>query len=112
MVKIKGKTITLTKGDTLLVKVSIKDKDTNEDYIPSDGDEVRFALKSNYDDEQVLIYKEIPLDTLELLIPAEETKQLEVRTSPYVYDIQLTTATGYVDTFIDKGSLYITEEVE
>ena len=112
MVKIKGKTITLTKGDTLLVDISIKDKDTGEEYIPSEGDEIRFALKSSYDDPETLIYKEIPIDTLELLIPSEETKQLEVRTAPYVYDIQLTTVTGIVDTFIDKGSLYITEEVE
>lgn len=110
MIKIKGKTITLTKGDTLLVKIDVKFN--NEQYIPSDGDEIRFALKNNYNDPETLIYKVIPNDTLELMIPSEETKQLEVKNSPYVYDIQLTTASGIVDTFIDKGSLYITEEVE
>ena len=110
MLKIKGKTITLTKGDTLLVKIDVKAN--NEEYIPSEDDEIRFALKSSYSDPEVLIYKVIPNDTLELYIPSEETKQLEVRSTPYVYDIQLTTASGIVDTFIDRGSFYVTEEVE
>ena len=110
MVKIKGKMITITKGDTLLVKVDINCN--GEEYIPSEDDEVRFALKHKYDYPETLIYKVIPNDTLELLISSEETKQLSVKDSPYVYDIQLTTASGIVDTFIDRGSFYVTEEVE
>ena len=108
MIKISGKTIRMTKGDTLEVPVNIMTKEGLV-YIPAEGDVIRFAMKKNYDDEEPLILKTIPNDTLILRLESAETKDLEVRT-PYVYDIELTTVTGTVDTFL-SGSLYLTEEV-
>jgi hypothetical protein len=67
-------------------------------------------LKSEYNDPEPLILKTIPNDTLILRLESSETKQLEVRKVPYVYDIELTTSTGTVDTFL-SGTLYSTEEV-
>ena len=108
MVKIRNNKISITRGDTLETKVSIK-MDNGEDYIPSEEDQIRFALKQDYDDEQPLIVKVIPYDTLILRLEAAETKELEV--GSYVYDIELTTPDGFVDTFIDKQTLTVTEEV-
>ena len=108
MVKIRNNKISITRGDTLETKVSIE-MDNGEDYIPSEEDQIRFALKQDYDDEEPLIVKVIPYDTLILRLEAAETKELEV--GRYVYDIELTTPDGFVDTFIDKQSLTITEEV-
>ena len=109
MIKISGKTIRMTKGDTLEVPVIIMTKN-GEVYIPAEGDVIRFAMKKNYEDEEPLILKTIPNDTLILRLESSETKTLEVSKTPYVYDIELTTATGTVDTFL-SGSLYLTEEV-
>lgn len=109
-VKVKRTTITMTRGDTLRLKIGITDKDGNE-YIPVDGDKIRFALKRDYSDEKPLILKEIPNDTLILQLDPEDTKTLE-QPSEYVYDIQITLNDGTVDTFIAKAGFKLTEEVE
>lgn len=111
MIKLKGNTIYLTKGDTLDLKVNILDREGNE-FVPGEGDSFRFALKKDYSDEEPLIVKDIPASTLRLRLESTETKILEVSTRPYVYDIQATLSDGTVDTFIDRQKLYITEEVE
>lgn len=112
---IDGTSITLTRGDTMNVKVDIK-KD-GEVYTPESGDQVRFAvkhkiLKANkmgYIDDDPLILKDIPIDTMILSLDPEDTKDLAFDT--YVYDIELTFADGAVDTFIAKAKFKLTEEV-
>ena len=111
MIKLKGNTIYLTKGDTLDLKVNILDREGNE-FVPGEGDSFRFALKKDYSEEEPLIVKDIPASTLRLRLESAETKILEVSTRPYVYDIRATLSDGTVDTFIDRQKLYITEEVE
>lgn len=110
MYTIKKTSITLTRGDTLKAQISITDKDGNP-YDVKEGDVIRFAMKKTYSDPdtKVLIVKEIPNDTLILTLEPEDTKELPF--GQYVYDIQLTTAAGEVDTFITKASLTLTEEV-
>lgn len=113
--KIDGTTIALTRGDTLAVQVVIK-RD-GEPYSPEDGDQVRFALKHNklksdksgYIDDDPLIVKDIPIDTLVLQLDPEDTRDLAFGT--YVYDIEITFADGAVDTFIAKAKFKLTEEV-
>lgn len=106
---ISGNNITLTRGDTFAAEISITAPD-GDIYTPVEGDSIRFAMKSSYnDDEPCLILKDIPLDTMKLTILPEDTKPLTY--GSYVYDIQITKASGEVDTFI-KGKLKLTEEVE
>lgn len=50
---VNGTTITLTRGDTFMATVSITNPDGSE-YVPVDGDVIRFALKESYDDEDTL----------------------------------------------------------
>lgn len=78
-------------------------------YIPMNGDRIRFAMKNDYNDETPLLIKEIPIDTMILTLNPEDTKHLPF--GKYVYDIELTKATGEVDTFITKAILKLTEEV-
>lgn len=108
MVIIKNNVITITRGDTLETPVAIE-LESGKDFYPSNGDRIRFALKKRYSDPKPIIIKNIDGENLILRLDAEETKIL----SPgrYVYDIELTTAEGYVDTFIDRGEFYVTEEV-
>lgn len=108
MVNIQGSTITLTKGDTLRVTLSLTDYAGNT-YTPAAGDYIRFAMKRRYNDAVPLILKQIPNDTLVLEIEPSETKSLQC--AEYVYDIEMTYANGDVDTFINKAKLVLTEEV-
>ena len=124
MHKIEGTTISLTRGDTLEVQVGIKIKVSDceyQDYEIQDGDSVRFALKHNttkrradgyleYKDENPLIEKIIPTDTLVLTLDPADTKTLGF--GSYAYDIELTFADGRVDTFIADAEFILCEEVD
>ncbi len=113
---IDGTDITLTRGDTLRVKVSIILD--GEEYSPQAGDVVRFALKhrtlnkdkTDYSDTEPLILKTIPNDTLILTLDSADTKPLGFGT--YVYDVEITFNDGTVSTFITKSTFKLTEEVE
>lgn len=106
---ISGTDITLTRGDTLKALVRAEYQD-GTDYVPQEGDKIRFACKERYTDRAVLIEKDIPTDTMILVLNPEDTEHLEF--GRYVYDIQLTRANGDVDTFITKAKLKIAEEVD
>lgn len=103
----KTKQITLIRGDTLKMQVSILiDK---QPYTPVAGDVVRFAMKQSMSSSKVLIHKEIPIDTLILHLQPSDTKRLAF--GDYVYDIEITFANGDVDTFI-TGKMTLKPEVE
>lgn len=108
-VKILGTTITMTRGDSLKVKVDIFDSE-GKPYTPVEGDKIRFAVKRTYFDTKPLILKEIPIDTCLLQLEPNDTKNLK-QPSKLVYDIQITMTDGTVDTFIE-GTLKISEEVD
>ncbi len=111
MFSINGNEITVTRGDTLALRLDILYTDGSP-YAVGEGDVIRFALKQRYADAQPLICKEIPHDTMLLILEASETKQLRADWAPYVYDIQLTKGDGTVDTIIDRARFGVTEEVE
>lgn len=101
--------ITLTRGDTLIVQLSLTKN--NEPYVPVAGSSIRFAMKKKYTDPDtdVVLIKDISIDTLLLEIDPEDTKSLPMK-SKYVYDIQLTDEDDHIDTFI-KGTFTLSEEV-
>ena len=103
---VQGTTITLTRGDTFMALISITQSDGAQ-YLPVEGDSIRFAMKRSYEEEEPLLVKDIPIDTMKLILEPGDTKTLMF--GKYVYDIQVT---GEVDTFITKGSMKITEEVD
>lgn len=107
--KVRNNTIYLTRGDTFRATISIFNPDGTS-YTPIEGDSIRFAMKENVDDEECLINRDIPIDTMMLVIYPEDTKELDY--GNYVYDIQLTKADGDVDTFITASKLKLTYEVE
>lgn len=107
-VVISGNNISLTRGDSLILNISITKN--NEAYSPSSGDKVRFALnrEKNLRTEPIIL-KEVNIDTMQLILEPSDTKELAIGT--YFYDIELTTVDGYVDTFIGPASFKITSEV-
>lgn len=109
MYEIIGTKIKLTRGDSFYCEVEMKNKDDGTDYEPQPGDTVRFALKKRYNDPEPLIIKSIPTDTRILHLEPQDTKNLSF--GKYVYDIELTTANGDVDTFIWESEFELTKEV-
>lgn len=107
--RVRNNTIYLTRGDTFKAVISITYPDGSV-YTPKEGDQIRFALKENIEDEECLIWRDIPIDTMLLCLYPGDTKELEFGT--YVYDVQLTKANGDVDTFITASKLKLTAEVE
>lgn len=114
MYTIKKNNITLIRGDTMIANVKlIKD---GEQYIPQEGDVIRFAVKhqtlnaaqTEYTDVEPLIIKNIPTNTLVLELEPQDTKSLGFDT--YDYDVEITYADGKVDTFI-SGKLILDKEV-
>ena len=112
MVTVKDNEITMIRGDTAKIQISITNAD-GEPYEPQEGDSIRFAAKRKYTDTNCAVEKAIPTDTLLLQLDPEDTKGLMQGETKgrYFYDIELTQADGTVDTFI-RGVLILLEEVE
>lgn len=108
MYKIDGTTITLTRGDSFYGLITLKNQD-GTDYVPQEGDVIRFALKRRYWDDKALITKTIPNDTLVLHLLPNDTKSLPF--GGYVYDCEITFSDGDVDTFINEASFILAPEV-
>ena len=108
--------ITLTRGDTLTLTVSLLQKtDTvppsTEPYVPEEGDVIRFAVSKGYKAQigyHLMLEKVIPNDTLTFTCSSTETT---LDYSTYNYDVEITHSDGCVDTFI-SAKLTITGEVE
>lgn len=108
MVKVVNDDIYLTRGDTFVCSVKMI-KDDGTEYTPTGNDSVRFALKKTAYDRKPLILKTIPNDTLKLTITPDDTKKLDF--GDYIYDIELTTENGVVDTFIADAGFNLMVEV-
>lgn len=105
--KIVGNTITLTRGDSLNLKVNLRHNGLP--YEPQEGDSMRFALKTSISDSEPLIYRMADMETTTIAIEPADTKILSF--GSYIYDIEYTTKDGFVDTFIGPATFIITEEV-
>ena len=118
MYEINGTHISLTRGDTFITTVGLKNKQTKQSYTPVLGDSIRFVLKHNvlnvsmtaYIDKDPLIEKDIPIATMILQLDPEDTKELPF--GKYVYDIEITLANGTVDTFINNAEFDLLPEVD
>lgn len=99
--------IKLTRGDTAKFKVTIRTR-SGDIYDPVEGDRVIFTMKRRPTDKNIILTKEVPIDTLYLTIESADTKNLEFGT--YSFDLQLIFASGDVDTFIENKRFEITYE--
>ena len=117
-VKIENNKIIMTRGDSLIARVILRNKDTGTEYTPTAEDQIRFALKhskmnrkkTDFADEEPLLLIPIPSLTQLLEIKPEDTKELEFG-DIYTYDVEITYADGRVDTFITESPLELTPEV-
>lgn len=106
---IKGNSISMTRGDTLYCEIEIFEQNGVIIYEPLNDDTIQFAVKKKSTDQEPLILKYIPVDTMILKLDPEDTKNLDF--GSYFYDIQITKKNGDVDTFITKSPFIIMEEI-
>lgn len=127
MVTIKNNKIVMTRGDSLRVKIMVvKNKLNNklpnsrEVLTPEDleGCTIKFAMSRFYPGQvkyKLLLTKEIPTQTLALVLDPEDTKDIPL--GVYNYDIKLITPSensqeeASVDTFI-SGNIQLIGECE
>lgn len=106
MFKINGSTISITRGDTGVFSLDVKTASgTAYDY---SQDTVLFTVKKTVFDSTPLIQKQVIYEENITILPTD-TSNLPYGT--YVYDVQLTTAGGVVDTIITPSKFIIGEEV-
>lgn len=106
MFNIEGNTIRLTRGDTGVFSLDIKNaQGQSYDY---SQDTVLFTVKPNVYAKDPLIQKQVVYGENITISPAD-TENLPYGT--YVYDIQLETAGGIVDTIITPSKFIVMEEV-
>ena len=108
MYKIDGTKITLTKGDSFYATVGITDADGHA-YTPQEGDVIKFGVKKSLAEKECVIEKIVPNDTLQIYLAPNDTRNLSV--GAYVYDVELTYADGNKDTFINRATFILADEV-
>lgn len=94
--------VTLTRGDTARLKLSIQDENGN-DYIPDENDTIVMSVKRSLTDVTFVFQKTLSND--EFLILPVDTASLEPGT--YYFDVQATVANGDVNTIIPPTELVI-----
>lgn len=107
MIMIKGTEISIIRGDSATINLNIKDKVANEEYVLDSNDIVRFSVKKDISDEEILIQKEFHDNQIRLT--HEDTKNLDF--GEYVYDVELQFQDGQRDTIIPPSKFIIMAEV-
>ncbi len=106
MLKLLKNKIYLTRGDTAILKVKIEDM-FREEYIPAETDKILLTVKKTTTSKKILFQKE--LKNGGFLIEPADTSELSY--GDYIYDCQLETESGIVQTIITPTIFRITEEV-
>lgn len=109
--KIKGTNISMTRGDSEAIKVTVKD--TLGNTIPLvTGDTISFTVREYMMSTTKVIEKIITeFDDGTALININPQDTNDLRFASYVYDIQLTRGNGTVKTIIPPSQFLITGEV-
>lgn len=106
---IKGKTISLTRGDSAYLDLHIYNKDGSV-YEMQIGDALWFAVKKDANDSTYAIAPKAVGNDMVLTINPSDTSSLDFGT--YYYDVQLKNSmSGYVNTIIPISKFIINEEI-
>ena len=98
--------ISIVRGDSALFELNIVDANKNI-YTPKEDDTITLTVKKSTCSKEVLFQKQ--WEDGKFVINPEDTKDLRYGT--YVYDVQLVTDSGWVDTIIPPHSFIVMGEV-
>lgn len=103
MLKISGTKITINRGDTAFLTITVRDREGNP-YELQENDSLWFAVKrKETDTDYAIAPKKLNGNVLEIM--REDTIELEFGT--YLYDIQLVNGKGYTSTVIQPSEFNI-----
>ena len=105
---VNGKTIIVTRGDTLKINISLKDS-TGHEYVAQPDDIIKFKLKKIINDNHHRFEKIINNNTMQLELSSEETSKLSV--GDYIYDLEITFSNGEVNTPLNCEKFIVREDV-
>lgn len=103
--------IRMTRGDTFIRTFSFKKN--GQPFTPNPNDKIRFAMSKGFlgqSSYSLILVKEIPIDTLVWRLDPKDTKNLPY--GKYNYDVEITYVDGSVETFLNKKTIELTEEVK
>ena len=109
--KIQGTNISMIRGDSQSIIVSVKDKDDNKVPLIT-GDMIYLTVKDSVNTEEKVLQKVVTQfedGNATIEITPSDTNNIPFKT--YVYDIQLNRADGTVNTIIPPSSFTIGSEV-
>lgn len=107
MLRIVGRKIILTRGDSAELSIKVIKKDGSL-YTMNPSDKLILTIKKHTLDNTPLLQKEVVGTTVIMLNP-EDTKTLEF--GRHVYDVQLTAHNGSIYTVVPSSEFVIAEEV-
>lgn len=108
MLRVSDSTIQLTRGDSAILSVDVKDETTGEPYHLNPDDTLRLTIKRKVTDEDFVIQKVLNGSTVFKMEPSD-TEGLNF--GPYLYDVELTTSDGDVYTVIVPSKFELLKEV-
>ena len=103
-----GGKIRLTRGDTAMLKVSITNDITGNEYTVAEDDTMVLTIKKDISDTDVTVQKTLVGESTFHIEP-NDTRSLEF--GKYIYDVQLNKANGEVYTIIEPITFEILQEV-
>ena len=109
MLIVTGNQIFLTRGDTLILTLSLFNHDGSV-YVPAAGDSIFFRLKKFATYPNLLIEKQIDISSMILQLDEADTAGLAF--GDYHYEIEVVTAEGMHDTVIADELFTIGKEID
>ena len=104
----KDGTIQLTRGDTARLTITIQNDLDGNDYEVAPTDTLKLTIKKTVNDSKPAVQKTVT-GYSQFYIEPEDTKDLSF--GKYLYDVELTTASGDVYTVIVPTAFEILKEV-
>lgn len=109
MLVVTGNQVFLTRGDTLVLTLSLSNADGTP-YVPAEGDTIFFRLKKFATYPNLLIEKQIDISSMILQLDEADTAGLAF--GDYHYEIEVVTAGGMHDTVIADELFTIGKEID
>lgn len=107
MLKIEDGNIYLTRGDSAILEITIKDEEGNN-WTPQEGDKVVFAMKKAAINPNVLLRIEATAGDTDIILVPENTKDLTI--GQYIYDIHVELSGGDIYTVISDKIFEVGKE--